>query len=100
MGQGDTLEPCLDAAGTNTLVYPEPVRGQHVKQRRPGEGDMPERDDEPPKTVIPFGDFVGFALAEQLNEFYGELVGETLPSDLLALAEQLAVAMARNKEKA
>jgi hypothetical protein len=62
-------------------------------------GDTPEHDDDPPKNVVPFGNVVGLAIAQQLNEFYGELLREELPDDLSTLAQRLAAAMAREKQK-
>lgn len=60
---------------------------------------MAEHDDQAPKTVVPFTNLVGFAIAQQLNEFYGELVAAQLPDDLSALAQKLAAAMARDRKK-
>jgi hypothetical protein len=94
-----TPVPRRGGVGKKILSRREPVRGESVIRGRPGEGDMPERDDEPPKNVVPFANVVGLAIAQQLNEFYGGLLREELPDDLSALARELAAALAQGKEK-
>jgi len=69
-----------------------------LKPADPGR-DMAEHDNKPHKNVVPSGKVIGSAIAQQLNEFYGELLAEDLPDELSALARQLAIAMARAREK-
>ena len=64
---------------------------------------MAAHDDKAPKDVAPkdaapFANVIGLAIAQQLNEFYGELVREQLPDDLSALAQRLAAAMTQERK--
>ena len=60
---------------------------------------MPDNDDNPPDNVIPFGNPVPCAIADELRRYYGKLVDEPLPKDIEALSQKLAAKLTKNKEK-
>jgi hypothetical protein len=61
---------------------------------------MPENDDKPPDTVIPFGHIIPWTIADELRRYYGALVDEPLPANIAALSQQLVAKLTKNEEKA
>jgi hypothetical protein len=59
---------------------------------------MAEHDDRPPENVVPFGGVIGSAIAQQLNEFYGELVAEDRSSGALQ-TKQMSIGIAQQSAR-